>query len=142
MTRLLAVSVVAIWILFSSVLAPVYIQRLIARSPGPTSLITKAADLITNTALPHYLGVPAMWRGVSQGSHSAYDFGTRLWNRWHPSPDEAVKARTQTPVPVLPSPPAPGPSTPSNWQPDAQDPTGDRKVSALLDGSRSPRFHR
>lgn len=50
--NLLAVTVIAVWVLASSVLAPVVIQRLIAGQAGAAGLIPRATSLLTDLGLP------------------------------------------------------------------------------------------
>lgn len=50
--NLLSITVIAIWILVSSILAPIVIQRLFAGQAGAASLITRAASLVTGVGFP------------------------------------------------------------------------------------------
>ncbi|MCZ7636798.1 MAG: hypothetical protein M5U12_12615 [Verrucomicrobia bacterium] len=71
--NLLAVTVIAIWIIFSSILAPVMIQRLIASTPGPASVLTAAANLVTGAGLPLFFS-----RFTRPGVHPATSYLSRL----------------------------------------------------------------
>ncbi len=134
---LAAVVVVAIWVLVSSVLAPVYIQRLVAGSGGATMLITKAADLMTGIALPGYLGIPSIARGLYRGGRATYAVGARLSKRFRTASAEADASVEPIPVPALPLPSTTsGPSVPG-WKPPTSDPTGDLQVKNILAGTKS-----
>lgn len=115
--NLLAVTVIAIWIIFSSVLAPMMIQRLIVGSPGPASVLSSIASLATTTALPLAAGLAASVRLPS-------------WRAQFPS--SSYHGSQSTPSQVS-TPPRPLPATPVQWQPRATDPTGDAQARALVD---------
>jgi hypothetical protein len=55
--NLLAVATIALWILFSTVLAPAVMQRLFAGGPGGASHISRTADLLVNTGIPMAAGI-------------------------------------------------------------------------------------
>lgn len=138
---LLAVAVVAIWILFSSVLAPVYIQKLLTGSSGPTTVITKASDLLTDVAFPAYLGAPAAGRALRRGARAAADGATWLWDaacrpRTCPTGTETSAGSPPTVVSdpsTIPSQKDSSQSQDMEWRPTPEDPTGDRDAAATLD---------
>ncbi|MCP5523231.1 MAG: hypothetical protein H7A46_16980 [Verrucomicrobiales bacterium] len=122
--NLLAVTVIAVWICFASVLAPMLIQRIVVGSPGPTSIVTSVASLVTGAALPFIAGVASRIQLPS----------------WRPSSFRFTPADSQGSTPlattvIAPSPAPPG--SPVEWQPNAADPTGDAQVRAVLDRLKS-----
>lgn len=69
-TNLLSIATVAIWILFSTILAPGLIQSLLAGSSGPASLIPRTALAVASVAAPGLaaagLAAGAVLRGVQR----------------------------------------------------------------------------
>jgi hypothetical protein len=135
---LLAVGVVAIWIVFSSVLAPVYIQRLIVGSAGPAGVLTQAGHLMSTIALPSAFGLPAAASSVRQVVSSVMVGAGHLWQRGrganHSSTGTAAETTTSASPPPTPSAPPPT----STWQPGAADPTGDRLARRIAAEARKP----
>lgn len=121
--NLLAVTVIAIWIIFSSILAPVMIQRLIAGTPGPASVLTAAGNLVTGAGLPLFFT-----RFTRSGVHPATSYLSRLPRELSPLP--------RSPLPLL-EPPF-NPTTANTWQPRPHDPTGDQQVRGIVEGLKSP----
>lgn len=49
--QLLSLAVIAVWIIVSSIVAPLYIQRMITSSAGPAGFLPRAADLFVNLGI-------------------------------------------------------------------------------------------
>ncbi len=119
--NLLAVTVIAIWIIFSTILAPLLIQRLVAGSAGPAMVLTAASSLVTET------GLPAL-------------FGTSTRSRFTPLQSQLASRTDEISQPPR-SPPFVEPliSPPPNraWQPRPSDPTGDQQARAIVERLKS-----
>lgn len=105
LTSLLAVAVVALWILFSTVLAPGYIQRLFAGATGPAGLVTQAGGLVANTGLPSLMRTPAVGQRAYQRAQAAFEAVSSLWQRVLPParrPSRRRRHRHRTPTPNPP----------------------------------------
>ena len=120
---LLAVAVVAIWILYSSVLAPVYIQKLVTGSAGPASLVTKGAESAVNLAAAVSFGIPAVMFGLSMSTRLAAFAGAKVMSRMRRAPAEDKPPGSQGGT---------SSSSGSSWKPDASDPTGDEHIEAMM----------
>jgi len=114
--NLLAVTVIAVWIIFSTIAAPAIIQRLIAGTPGPATVLTSAASLVTDTGLPALIGL-ASARRITPARTTLPRSG----------PDRTPPMRTP---PLVQPPFSPAATT---WQPPAQDPVGDQQVRGIVD---------
>ncbi len=133
---LLAVGVVALWIMFSSVLAPVYIQKLIVGSSGPAAVLTQAAHLMTTIALPSYFGLPAAASSVRHAASSVMEGAERLWQRARgANTASAGGAGADEMLAALPTTFTPPPSS-KPWQPGPEDLTGDRFAQHIADEAR------
>ena len=134
---LLAVGVVAIWIVFSSILAPVFIQRLIVGSGGPAAVLTQAGNLVTAIALPSAFGLPAAASRVRQAANSIMAGAGQLWERARgtsaATAGGAANEGTLAALPITSTPPPTG----KNWQPSPSDPTGDRFVQRIAEEARN-----
>lgn len=118
--NLLAVTVIAIWIIFSTIMAPVMIQKLIAGSAGPATVLTGAASLVTDTGLPAVVGLSS--------------------NRRITPPPRRTSGFTYEATQQLRSPPMAQPPfspAPTTWQPPAQDSIGDQQVRIIVDQLKS-----
>lgn len=117
MINLLAVASIGLWILFSSVLAPAIMQRLITGGSGSTGLVSRAASLFTNSAVPGVLTVlTSLYRrgGTTRGPSNA-------------SGSDAHPPLINVPEPTPPiDPPKP---------PEADDPTAEKAVRQTLNKS-------
>ena len=116
--NLLSVGVVAIWILFSTFLAPGVMQRLVAGSSDSANLISRAGHLLGNMAVP-FLGA-AVASALSATSRAL-----------HRSTDEGPPASLITPEPMPDSPTTP----PVLRKPSDDDPTAENAVRNALDQS-------
>lgn len=117
--NLLAVTVIAVWILFSSILAPVVIQRLFAGQAGAANLISRAASLLTN------VGVPLL--GSTLGSSSNQ---TKNVDRTPEAP--------RPPLVDVPEFKAPSPTeAPSVRKVSDDDPTANKAVKQMLEDSEN-----
>jgi len=114
--NLLAVTVIALWIIFSTIFAPAMISKVLVGSPGAATVISRSAEVLVSIGLPGVAGA-----------------ATHLWQRFSPaastpSASSAGAAGEFTPgaipssgnPPSSPAPPAPG------------DPTGDQQVRDIL----------
>ena len=135
---LLAVTVVAVWIIFSTVLAPAYIQRLFAGSAGVANVVSQAAGLMSNTGLPALAGAPAAARGAFRGTRAAWGSAARFFSRVS-SPIDEVKAGEIASVPIsLPITPAAGAKAYDAWRPSPADPTGDVQARTIVERTKKP----
>lgn len=134
---MLAVTVITVWILFSTIAAPVYIQRLIAGGAGPTNILTRSADLITGIGLPSYFGVPSAARAARRFGEGMLGGAGRVWH-WARS-SRASGSGSETSANVLPSLPIiPSQTTASpTWKPAPDDPTGDRFARSIAEQAKS-----
>lgn len=132
---MLAVSVITIWIIFSTIAAPVFIQRLIAGGDGPTTALTKSADLMASIAVPSYFGVPNATRGARYAGGAIMRAAENLW-RWAGSSKTGGTETAATVLNPLPIPHAPQPP-PSTWTPTPDDPTGDRFARNIVKQAKS-----
>ena len=131
--NLLAITVVAIWIVISSVMAPVFIQRLIVGSTGPATFITKGASLMTNIALPSYFGLPAAGRYVYRTGQVVVEAVSNLRQRLgltsgtqKPTEDYFV-ASQKVKKKLCPD---------GKWQPGPDDPTGDKRARSIAEEAK------
>ena len=138
MISILAVMVISVWVIFSTLAAPIYIQRLIAGGVGPTSVLTKSADLITNIALPTRFGVPAAAHNVRQAGQFVLNGAGRAWQWVRNGNSGEPKGQSEFPGLVMPS-LSPQSTQPSShaWQPNPTDPTGDRQASTIVQRAKS-----
>ncbi|PWU19873.1 MAG: hypothetical protein C5B50_05435 [Verrucomicrobia bacterium] len=114
--NLLAITVIAIWIIFSTVLAPAFVQKMVVGSPGAASAITQTASTLLSVGAPALGGAVAWgWQTVSSAAES-----------------KQTSTSTSSESPPPDSPPGPPSSPPAPWQPGADDPTGDKEVSQLI----------
>jgi len=108
--NLLGVASIGLWILFSSVLAPAVMQRLIAGGTESTNLISRAVGLFANAIVP----------GAVTGLAAFYHRQSDRWNSFKGSATD-----THPPLINLPEPSAPiEPPQP----PDADDPSAEEAV--------------
>ena len=129
---LLCVLVIAVWIAFSTVAGPFFLQRLIAGSTGPAVALSKSADLITNVALPSAFGLPAVARRAGQAGRVILEHARQAWGQKPVDrfPGGAGESRSTAQVqaalpPATPANPAP------EWRPGPDDPTGDKQARAF-----------
>ena len=133
---LLAVGVVAIWIVVSSILAPVFIQRLIVGADAPAGVLTQAGNLMTTIALPTAFGLPAAASRARQAAASVMGRAGQLWERARGTrATTSGGAATDSSLAVLPPTFTPPPSG-KTWQPSPHDPTGDRFVRSIAAEAR------
>lgn len=66
--NLFAVAAVGLWILFSTVLAPLFIQRLVSGAGSSGGLIPRAAELLINTGIPFLAHSVSSFRRSGEGS--------------------------------------------------------------------------
>ena len=119
LTGLLGIAVLAVWIILSTVLAPLYIQRLITGTGGPVSIVMRALAL-SGSGLASTIS--SARSHLNTGSSSAPN-GARTDQGVPKSP-----ARVDTsPAAVQPPPPPVAPSLPS---PSAE-PTGDQAAQSV-----------
>ena len=114
--NLLAVTVIAVWIIFSSILAPTMIQRLLVGTPGPASVLTSLAGLVTSTGLPLLTG-------------AAHRANFSSWQPQFISPSGTLPSGSS---PILPMLPPSVPMSTAPWRPGFGDPTGDAQVRTLV----------
>jgi hypothetical protein len=110
------------WIIVSTIVAPVMIQKLIAGTAGPATVLTGAASLVADTGLPAAFG--------------------RLTGSGFAHHQTRVSRLTGEETQPLRSPPvvsAPFPATTATpWQPRIHDPVGDQQVRVLADQLKKP----
>ena len=73
LTNLLSIATVAIWILFSTILAPGLIQSLLAGSSGPASLIPRAAGAVANVVAPGFAAAAGLITGSASRTFQRRD---------------------------------------------------------------------
>src|SRR5688572_977653 len=106
--NLLAVASIGLWILFSSVLAPAVMQRLIAGGTESTNLISRGAGLFANSIMP----------GAIFGLAAFYRRQAANWNSFRGAAENAHPPLINLPEPTAPiEPPQP---------PPADDPTAEK----------------
>ncbi|HAB18967.1 MAG TPA: hypothetical protein PLX89_25905 [Verrucomicrobiota bacterium] len=120
LTGLLGITVLAVWIVVSTILAPLYVQRLVAGSGAPVNTVLQvgtmasAAFVSTVTSVRAYLGggndSP---RGSNSGAHQAAAQRTTF------------ATETAASFPPLPPSPAEAPFSPA-------DPIGDQAAQAIV----------
>lgn len=135
---MLAVMVIAVWILFSTVAAPVFIQRIIAGDFSSTPLLTKSADLMANVGLPAGFGIPQAARGVRRAGQFVRDRAARTWH-WArtPKPYDAPDYFAATASIMASLPPRTAPASGPTWQPTPNDPTGDRQAASIAQKAKA-----
>lgn len=134
---LLAVGVVAIWILVSSALAPLYIQKLIVGSAGPAQVLTHAAQLVSNTGLPSYFGLPVAAHSARQAVSATLHGAGQVWQRMHTSTTPAPNTHSvigEQNLAAFRSATA-GPSS-APWRPNPGDPSGDQQAREIAEAAR------
>jgi hypothetical protein len=117
--NLLAITVIAIWIIISTVAAPAVIHKLIVGSPGSATVITSASSLVAGVALPGiFKSVSFLWQSRDQ--------------------IRGMFSSSSTSQPPPPSPGASGsdPSAPLPWEPNPGDPTGDQAAQAIVEETK------
>lgn len=135
LTTLLSVAVIAVWIVFSTIVAPAYIQRLVAGSTGPASLMLQSAGAAANLAASSVSGSSFLARM----RYAATAGMSRLWRQPASSPAESRAAGVSaglTALTAVPDPIATGP-TPA-WHPSPTDPTGDLAARAIIEKTKNP----
>ena len=135
---LLSVAVIAVWIIFSTVLAPDYIQRLFAGSAGAANVVTQAAGLLANTALPALAGTPSSAHRAFRGTRAALGRAARFMQRASAPSDEA-HATEFDPMPLSPplSPDATAEAD-AAWRANPADPTGDAQARTIVERIKKP----
>lgn len=119
LTGLLGIAVLAVWIILSTVLAPLYIQRLITGSGGPVSVVMRALAL-SGSGLASTVSLARSHLGPSSSPSS--NSGPREQS----ARTSSLRVDT-TPAATSPPPPAVAPSLPS----PSADPTGDHAVQSI-----------
>jgi hypothetical protein len=112
--NLLAVMVITLWIVFSTVLAPAFIQRMVVGSPGSATAISQTIQSLFS------LGAPALGQAFAWG-----------WNTSREGSQSAVESG-DAPAFVGNFSPS-GTASPSAWQPTTDDPTGDKTVNEIVE---------
>src|SRR5206468_1577820 len=110
----------AIWIIFSTLAGPLFIHKMIVGSPGAATLISRTADTILGVGLPALVSsATSVWASLGRaGDLFSRDATTRA---------EQIPPGQATPPELI---------TPSPWQPDSHDPTGDKEVHDILEKIR------
>lgn len=136
MLTLLAVTVVAVWVIFSTVLAPAYIQRLFAGSAGAANVVTQAAWLVAGAAESAFGTAPSGMRRVFQHGREAWGGASRSFRRFtHPLEDPEVAESGRVPLSLPLSPEAAAQSR-TAWRPHPGDPTGDLAARDIVERTR------
>ena len=118
--NLLAILVIAIWIIFSTISAPAFIQRMVVGSAGSASVVSWAAENLVAIGAPVLGGALLwLWQNFPTSGQSAGGGG--------PTSGEGTTPNSP-PLPLMP------PSAP--WHPPLDDPTGDQEVKDILKGMR------
>lgn len=124
LTGLLGIGVIALWIILSTIAAPVFIQRLITGVAGPATAVGRGGELLAG----------ALYSGTASASHKAWAAGTSFV-RPASAENPSFPPSASTPDPFANSnvPPPPPPSVPP-----ASDPTGDHATAAILQSQEPP----
>ena len=121
LTGILGIAVLSVWIILSTVLAPLYIQRLITGTGGPVSVVIRALALSGSGLVST---ISSARSHLNTGSSPAHN-GARTGQGVPKSP-----ARVDTsPAAVQPPPPPVASSLPS----PSADPLGDHAVQSIKD---------
>ncbi|MGE3312776.1 MAG: hypothetical protein AB7O66_22630, partial [Limisphaerales bacterium] len=134
LTSLLGVVVLSIWILFSTFLAPLLIQRLLVGSDGTGRILAQTGGMLTH-AVPSGLAVGGFVRSSVHQGHSAYAALARLWRGGLGASGAAGTAGAAGWSPASRSlpPSAPVQNGGSGIQPRPTDPTADRAAQAIVE---------
>jgi hypothetical protein len=113
--NLLVLTVITIWIIFSTVLAPVFIQRMVVGSPGTASVISQTVGAFFG------IGAPALGGAVAWG-----------WQSIRSSGESSPTGSSSNGESGTQDYPPPSGSTPFDpWQPSSDDPTGDKEAQDI-----------
>ena len=116
--NLLAVTVIAIWIIFSTIMAPAFIQKMVVGSAGAASVISDTVGTVFGIAGPAVGGAAsAGW----QAMNSSGDSGDSS------SGESGDGSGGGSDAP----PPPPGSPPPAQWQPAEGDPTGEQQAEDI-----------
>lgn len=117
--QVLALTVIAIWMIFSSVAAPWFIQRLVSDGSGPAGFLTRAGELIAGLGLPSLLHGASRWRNTPPSSHSK---------------NAAGESARSAPIPAMPpeTPPPPPTDILRAFTPNGSDRTAQTVVEQTL----------
>lgn len=124
LTGLLGIAVLAVWIILSTVLAPLYIQRLIAGSGAPFSVLMRSVSM-AGSGLGSTVALLRSSISSSRSSGSA-NSGRRGF-------EKTVEAVTASAAHPIQAPPVPAPRPPSGPTPSPVDPANDSAVRAAVD---------
>jgi hypothetical protein len=112
--NLLAILVVTLWIIFSTVLAPAFVQKMVMGSPGSAAAISQTIESLFS------IGAPALGQAFASG-----------WNSYRESSFSGGQSSDTTNFDGNFSSSEPAQS--SDWKPTAEDPTGDKAVGAIVE---------
>ena len=118
--NLLVLTVITIWIIFSTVMAPAFIQKMVVGSSGTASVISQTVGTFFGIGAPALGGTIAWgWQSIRSSAESSTTGSS-----------SNGESGTQD------SPPPPG-STPFDpWQPSPADPTGDKEAQDIANKIR------
>jgi hypothetical protein len=123
LTGLLSIGVIALWIILSTIAAPVFIQRLITGVAGPATAVSHGGELLAG----------ALSTGTATASQKAWAAGSSFAR-------STSTGTTDFPAPA--SPPDPfansNVSPPPPSAPRPSDPTGDQATAAILKSQEPP----
>lgn len=140
---LLCLGVISVHIIVSTIAAPVIIQRIITGGAGAAVALTQSASLVANVGLPSGFGIPSAAAYARRLGRAAYVWGNRAWHR-HGSAGSGATGNPgnppTTPVPTT-HPPLPAKGADAPWQPNPDDPTGDKAARDLFRKAQ-PSFQR
>lgn len=120
---LLIIGVVGVWSIVSTILAPVFIQRLLVGQPGSARVNSALGALVYGSMMP--VVISAISRALQSGRDHWQSF-----RESHGSSD--MNQDVSASVPSFPPAPLPANSTSSNRFTDANDPTGSERLKDLL----------
>lgn len=135
--NLLALALLALWIIGSSILFPLVMSRIIGAGTGAASTLTRSGELSFN------LGAPTAWGLTLAG----WSYARTQWSRWRSgrTEDSASGAPTPPPPEPVPAMPTDTPEPPPTdlareFVPEfaADDPAGDHEVRETLTGMNKP----
>lgn len=134
---LLCLAVIAVWIGFSTIAGPVFLQRILTGGTGASAGLAQSGSLLANIGVASGFGLPSAVASARRMGQAAYVWGNRIWHRHRSkdggSPDRPHPAPSPAPMPS----PATGGTGP-NWKPNPDDPTGDKAAKELANRRGRP----
>jgi hypothetical protein len=113
--NLLAIMVITIWIIFSTILAPAFIQKMVVGSPGSAAAISQTVASLFS------IGAPAVGGALAWGMQTAREYSAPAAAASAGQDDFSSSFSIEG-----------EPNNSADWQPTTEDPTGDDKVRGIV----------